>query len=129
MTKNHNQHTVYLAGPLSDGENPHAWHEAVQAAEPDLEWINPFAIHGENPTGEEIYRGDVDAVVSSDALLLRRIDNYEVCGAYIEAGIAGAHGVPTVVWNDAESDVPEFLLWHADAVCQSMEQAIAEVVA
>lgn len=119
---------VYLAGPLSDGDNPHAWHEAIQAAEPGVEWTNPFTIHDEDATGSEIYAGDVEAVRSADAVLLRRIDHYEVCGAYIEAGIAGGAGVPTVVWNDADSEVPEFLRWHADAACGSMDEALAEVL-
>ena len=118
---------VYLAGPRSDGDNPHAWHEQIQRQDEEIEWINPFTIHSEDATEDEIYENDVSAVLSSDAVLLRRIDDYEVCGAYIEAGFAGAAGIPTVVWNEAGSTVPEFLRWHADVICGSVDDAIQEV--
>lgn len=115
---------VYLAGPLSDGENEYVWHEMVEELDSSIEWINPFTIHAEGATEMEIYHGDCHAVRDSDAVLLRRMGDYEVCGAYIEAGIAGEHDIPVVVWNDADYDVSEFLRWHAHSVHENVEDAI-----
>lgn len=120
--------TIYLAGPLSDDDNPYKWHDQVMSHAPDVDWINPFLIHDDDAIGAEIYNADLDAVRSADAMLLHRIDGYRICGAYIEAGVAGEHDIPVVVWNDAESDVPEFLRWHADAICETMADAISGVL-
>lgn len=120
--------TIYLAGPVSDGDNPYAWHESIQAYETDIEWTNPFVIHDEDATGDEIWAKDLAEVRASDGMLLRRMGGYEVCGAYIEAGVAGEYDVPIVVWNDAETEPSEALRWHADSIHETMESAVDEVV-
>jgi len=118
--------TVYLAGPR--GETPlKPWRERLIQTQVDVDWINPFEIHSSDASGEDIYRGDLKAVEDADAMLLYYTEAVEICGAYIEAGHAGAAGVPTVVWNDTRTDLPEFLRWHAKAVCETLEAAAQEV--
>jgi len=121
---------VYLAGPLSDGRDPYAWIERAKEVgkrRGGVEFVNPYTLCDEVAPGSEIYQADVEAVRSCDALLLRRIDHHEVCGAYIESGIAFENDIPTVVWNDADSDVPTFLKWHANVICESLLEAVSEV--
>jgi len=119
---------VYLAAPISDGENPHGWHKEIQSEWPSIEWINPFTIHKDGATGTQIYEKDMEAVATSDVILLRRTSGCEICGAYIEAGYARSVGIPTVVLNDAPSDIPEFLRWHAVSVYDDRDKAIQKVV-
>lgn len=92
-----------------------------------VEWINPFTIHDEDTTGKEIYEGDLNAIRRSDAVLLHRPGDYEVCGAYIEAGVAGENDIPTVVWNSADTACPEFLRWHSDHITGSPDEAVLAV--
>ena len=119
--------TVYLAGPRDDA--PYHWRVGVQRYEPDVTWINPFEIHPDDATGEEIYERDLEAVLESDAMLLWRKPDVEVCGAYIETGYAGAHSVPTVVWNQAGGELPEFLEWHVTASYADLKEATDAVLA
>lgn len=120
--------TIYLAGPISDGPNPHAWHEAVQEYDPAVNWINPFDLHGHGDSEvwdhiDEIIEKDLEEVRQADAVLLRRIDKYNLCGASMEAREAYVHGVPVIIWNDAQTQVPLFLGGHADSVFDTMEEA------
>lgn len=123
---------VYLAGPVSDGENPYEWHERIQQTETNIDWVNPFTLHDfptETPydNAPEIIERDLEAVRSSDAILLRRISGYNLSGASIEAREAWVNDIPVIVWNDAESQVPLFLSGHSTAICESADEAIEKV--
>lgn len=124
--------TVYLAGPISDGDNPYQWHEAVQNEESSIEWINPFTLH-DFPREDarehigQIIQTDLEAIRSSDGVLLRRIEGRNLSGASIEAREAYVHDVPVVVWNVADTRVPLFLEGHVDRVHDSMQEAIADI--
>lgn len=123
---------IYLAGPISDGDNPYAWHQRVKETAPDVDWVNPFTLHDfpadsvRNHT-DEIIEKDLEAVRSSDAVLLRRIPDYNLCGASIEAREAYDHNIPVVVWNTAETEVPLFLAGHCTEICNSLEMAVSTV--
>jgi 3'-phosphoadenosine 5'-phosphosulfate sulfotransferase (PAPS reductase)/FAD synthetase len=126
--------TVYLAGPTSNGENPYEWHESVIQYDETVNWINPFELN--DYTAEqarnhkaEIFGQDCDAVRTSDVVFLRRISGYNLCGASIEAAVAMEHGVPVVVWNDAEDDVPLMLSALATEVHESQQAAIQSALA
>lgn len=127
--------TVYLAGPRSDGENPYEWHENVMAYDPTTEWINPFELNDftseveAREHADEVYEQDVNAVALSEAVLLRRIDGYNLSGASIEGAIAAEKcDIPVVVWNDAETDVPLMLESLATEVHDNRVEAIQSVL-
>lgn len=120
--------TVYLAGPRQENGHPYTWHDYVKLKDPSIDWINPFLIHDNDATGKEIYRGDLDAIRDADAILLHRAQDTEICGAYIESGIAGIIGVPTVVHDEVASDPPEFLEWHADSIHSRARHAVDAVL-
>lgn len=119
---------IYLSGPINSGENPYDWHERVQSAFPDTEWVNPFLLH-DIPREElrsrvkEIIEEDMAAIHECEAVLLRRIDKYNLCGASMEAREAYVHDIPVIVWNQADSEIPLFLHGHAKATYQNMEEA------
>ena len=123
---------VYLAGPISDGPNPYAWHERVEELAPEVDWINPFLIH-DIPQDEvrdhtdEIIKTDLTAVRNADAVLLRRIPEYNLCGASIEAREAYINKIPVVVWNTSSSDIPLFLDGPCSVTCESLPDAVSEV--
>ena len=127
--------TIYLAGPISqDDSNPYAWHETIQDHSPEIDWINPFLLHSHDEDEvwdhiDEIIKKDLQEIRDADAVLLRRIDEYNLCGASIEAREAYTHGIPIIVWNNAETDIPLFLRGHADEVYETMEGAIEAVKA
>lgn len=125
--------TVYLAGPITDdASNPYAWHEAIQDHAEDINWINPFKLHDYDRTDvrdhtDQIIRQDLAVVRTADAVLLRRIDAYNLCGASMEAREAHVHEVPVVVWNDAPTAVPLFLEGHAHDIKSSIEEAVEAI--
>lgn len=123
-------YTIYLAGPISDGSNPYEWHETIQQHSPDIDWINPFTLHDYDDNkvrenADKIIERDLEAVQQSDAVLLRRIANYNLAGASIEAREAFVHDIPVVIWNEADSEIPLFLAGHATTVTENLEDAIA----
>lgn len=123
--------TIYLAGPVSEGPNPYDWHEKIQSVASEIDWINPFTIHEYDDdelrdNTDDIIQRDLTAIRDADAVLLRRIDEYNLCGASMEAREAYTHDVPVVVWNDAETQIPLFLEGHADVVVGDMTSAIEE---
>lgn len=125
---------VYLAGPLSDGDDPFAWHNAIRRSYPSVEWVNPFELneHGSEEEArahiDEVIQKDLEAVKAADAVLLRRISGYNLCGASIEAREAYVNNIPVVVWNTGEGKTPIFLEGHAEAVYDSRENAIQAVI-
>lgn len=124
---------VYLAGPLSKGDNPYDWHEMIESLDGATEWVNPFMLNDYTPEEAqsreaEIAEQDFEAVRESDAVLVRRISEYNLSGASMEAREANAHGVPVVVWNDGDGDVPLMLRSQADSIHDSPESAVREVV-
>lgn len=127
--------TIYLAGPIhQDGSHPYAWHNAIQDHSPEIDWINPFELNNHDRDEvwdhiDEIIEQDLEEVRNADAVLLRRIDEYNLCGASIEAREAHTHEIPVIIWNDAETEVPLFLRGHADEVYESMEEAVEAVKA
>jgi len=121
--------TVYLAGTTSDGANPYAWHEKTMAYDETTRWINPFELNDyareeAQEHTDEIFGQDCDAVRNADVVLLRRISNYNLCGASIEAAVAMESGVPVVVWNDGEDEVPLMLEGLANEVHQTWIDAV-----
>ncbi|WP_424005617.1 hypothetical protein ACOZ4I_20340 (plasmid) [Haloarcula salina] len=127
--------TIYLAGPIQqDDADPYAWHNAIQDHSPEIDWINPFELHTYNEDEvwdhiDEIIEQDLEEVGNADAVLLRRIDEYNLSGASIEAREAYTKGIPVIVWNDAETELPLFLRGHVDEVYESMEEAVEAVKA
>lgn len=119
---------IYLSGPVNSGDNPYDWHEQVQSAFPDMEWVNPFLLH-DIPDEElrtrahEIIEKDMSTIEQCDAMLLRRIDKYNLCGASMEAREAYLHDIPVFVWNRADTEIPLFLHGHAEKTYPSMEEA------
>lgn len=124
---------VYLSGPISEGQDPHAWRRRVQNTNTSVDWINPFKLH-DIPKGEERDRVQeiIDVVFSEllncDAVLLRRIENYNLTGASMEAREAYTHAVPVVVWNTAETEIPLFLEGHATEVHADFDTAVDRAV-
>lgn len=125
---------IYLAGPISDGENPFAWHEAIQSEHPEVNWVNPFELndheseHEARKHAETVIQEDLKAVRGADAMLLRRISGYNLSGASVEAHEAYSNGIPVVVWNEGEGPVPLFLEGIADEVCKKRQHAIERVI-
>jgi nucleoside 2-deoxyribosyltransferase len=125
--------SIYLAGPISDGPNPFAWHEQIEERWPDITWINPFKSHT-YPRSEahnhvqEIITEDLNLVRSSDAVLLRRVGGRNLAGASIECYEANRHGIPVVIWNDAESEVPLFLNGHSEEIMEDLSDAVNAVL-
>lgn len=119
---------IYLSGPINSGDNPYDWHERVQSAYPETEWVNPFLLQ-DIPDDElrtrvrEIIEKDMSTIHDCGAMLLRRIDKYNLCGASMEAREAYLHDVPVIVWNQADTEIPLFLHGHAEATYQSIEEA------
>ena len=124
---------IYLSGPINSGDNPYDWHEQVQSAFPEIEWVNPFLLHN-IPDDEvrtrvrEIIDKDMSTIHDCDAMLLRRIDKYNLCGASMEAREAYLHDIPVIVWNQADSEIPLFLHGHAVETYPSMEEAAKAVI-
>ncbi|QLG62002.1 TIR domain-containing protein [Halorarum salinum] len=132
VAQNEEKHTVYLAGPISDGPNPFEWHEKIQSTWPEISWINPFEQHGHSQVKarehvEEIIARDLEMVKASDAVLLRRIGHRNLAGASIEAYVATEHDIPVIIWNDTEESVPLFLEGHSRAVYESLEEAVNNI--
>lgn len=125
---------IYLAGPLSDGDDPFDWHNSIRQSYPSVEWINPFELneHGSEEEArahiDEVIQKDLEAIKDADAVLVRRISDYNLCGASIEAREAYVNNIPVVVWNTAEDEIPIFLEGHADGVYQTREDAIEAVL-
>jgi len=124
---------IYLSGPISEGEHPHEWRDAISSEWSDPEWINPFKLHN-IPDDElsdrvqEIINQNMTEIAESDAVLLRRIENYNLCGASMEAREAFTVDVPVIVWNAGESEVPLFLKGHATKVYSDRESSVEAVV-
>lgn len=121
---------IYLAGPMFNGDRNWATElEKVEIETPlDINWVDPFKIHDDDATGMEIYERDREAVLESDVMLLRRIDDYEICGAYIETGFTEGENIETVVWNEADSKLPEFLRWHSESSFDNLEDAVNRAI-
>lgn len=124
---------VYLAGPINDGENPYQWHQDVAALAPEIDWCNPFTLNDysldEAKTHTaEIFAEDLQAVQDSAAVLVRRIDEYNLCGASMEAFAAYQQDIPVIVWNDADTSIPLFLEAVATDVYQNMSDAVEAII-
>jgi len=124
---------VYLAGPISDGSDPFRWHKNIQSKWGNVNWINPF-IHHSVPQSEareniqNIISKDIELVLKSDAVLLRRIEKSNLAGASIEAYVAASHEIPVIIWNDASSQVPLFLEGHSEGVYQDLDEAVNKML-
>jgi hypothetical protein len=124
--------TVYLAGPISTGPDPFAWHEDIQSRWPSLRWINPFTQHSHSHSDAdkhitETVERDLELVREADAVLLRRVEGQNLVGASIEAREAFINEIPVIVWNTGTSEIPLFLKGHATAVCDSLDTAVGSV--
>lgn len=115
---------IYLAGPISDGDDPHEWHHEAQRIA-STECINPFTEFGDSATDSDIVAGDFEMVRGAQAVLCRRISGYNLVGASMETREAWNHGVPVIVWNDADNEPPLFLREHATGVYDELSDAVA----
>lgn len=124
---------IYLSGPINEGENPHEWRDEIVQEWPEIDWINPFKLHN-IPNDElrervqEVIDIDLRKIKESDAVLLRRIHNYNLSGASIEAREAFINEVPVIVWNTEKTEIPLFLYGHVSEVYTDRDEAIEAAI-
>jgi len=119
--------SIYVAGQR-DGHDEFV--EFCESYDSLVEWINPFDLNeyetedDAREHGSEVYGKDLDAVRNADAVVLRRVDDYNLCGGTIEATVAmESVGIPVVVYNEAETEVPLMLEALATEVVESQKKA------
>ena len=96
---------VYLAGPLSDIDDPEYVHTHIKdiTQEQDLadklNWVDPMNLEPEFANGWEMIRKDLEAVENVDAVLAYRPEGAESWGTQREISHAQKVNTPVVIWN------------------------------
>lgn len=124
---------IYVAGPRNDYDS---YYETVSQYDTTTEWVNPFAMNEYDSETEaknnadEVFQSDMLALSQCHGIVVRRISDYNLCGASMESVMAVMeYGIPVVVWNDGDDDVPLMLDAVASDVVETAEEAAQSVVA
>ena len=124
--------SIYVAGPR---EGYCDYYNELTSYDTTTEWVNPFEQNEyENEQQaqknvDEVYGKDIDSLRQCDGIVVRRISDYNLCGASIEAALAVEKmGIPCVVYNDADSEVPLMLEAIATEVVESSLAAAQAII-
>lgn len=122
---------IYLAGPKECG----GFREYAKQYDRTTDWVDPFELNEYDSEREardnagDVYEKDMNEVIQSDALLLYRIDGYNLSGGSMEAVMAVERaGIPVIVYNDAETAVPTMIEAIASTVTSDKLTAIQETI-
>lgn len=120
---------VYLAGPVnrcSDGE-ANDWRNAATVALLACEVLNPMRRDYRGREAEhvtELVEGDIVDLLSSDVVLVNAAR--PTWGTAMELVYARDYGVRVVAFG---TDAPSpWLVYHADVMCATLDEAVAEVL-
>ena len=124
---------IYLTGVVSSFNDPFQWHDELQESEEfDHTFINPYTLNDFELGDDEIYdRPDeivepaLDAVESSDGLLVRWDDDAFLVGTSMEMKHAFDNDVPIIIWYDGYRDnLSPWLLHMSKGNFETKEKAL-----
>lgn len=128
--------SIYLTGAVSDWDDPFRWHDELSEEWPDYEFINPYTLNEFELGDDEIYEQPeavvepaLDAVESSDGMLVRWDDDAFLVGTVMEMRHAYVNDVPVAIWYDGWRDnLSPWLLYHSRGQFETRDKALKVVL-
>ena len=117
---------IYLAGPLTDVEEPQMFHEILKDKAPySVDWIDPLDVEDGAGSWEKIYK-DLTSVERADGVIVYRVPGVESWGTKFEVFHAMQSNTPLVIWDTSSSSNESHNQWLQEpfVLCDDPDEAL-----